>query len=203
MSSREERLAIHAMPFAQSDDYMPNPPAHLYNRRDLSHFEMALAFANECQATSSLDIGSFDGWLSFLLAERGLRVTGLELRPELVDASRRYAKANRVHWNCHQGFAQEIDFLDNQFDVVYCFETLEHMTFTEAKEVVRNMLRWAKKGIMVSIPEQPAEDNAQHLVDGTREVAEMLVPGGVVIRQTYPGTPIPANFFISKRGLEW
>jgi SAM-dependent methyltransferase len=65
------------------------------DRSDLDHYR---AIADEVGATSALDIGCGTGILACLLAEDGLRVTGVDPAAAMLDVARSRAGADAVRW---------------------------------------------------------------------------------------------------------
>lgn len=190
--NRAERTAAHAVQWS----WMPNPKAHLQSVRDAFHFK----WANEAiQGTSVLDVGAYDGWLDFLLIETGYRVEGVELTPELCESARAYARAQKIDYAIHQGFFEDVA-IDRHFDVVLCFETLEHISLALVPVYVAKMEAIATRRILISLPDQRHEDNAQHLWTPTFDLIRSMwghKPAFELTYKPYLGTGIPANFLCS------
>ena len=66
---------------------------------------------------SAVDVGCGEGWLSRALTERGIRMTGIDVVPELVDAARR-AGGGTFHVMSYEAFAA--GELDVTADAVVC-----------------------------------------------------------------------------------
>jgi cyclopropane fatty-acyl-phospholipid synthase-like methyltransferase len=150
-------------------------------------------------AKTVLDVGCFDGWLDFLLINAGFEVDGLELMPELVAAAKRYAERNFVNYNIYEGEFLSVG-IDRKYDAVTCFETLEHVGLDTAKEYIEKMESLATKGILISLPDQKAEDNPQHKWTPTKELIEELFgekKNFSLTTNSYINKEIPMNFFIS------
>lgn len=74
-----------------------------------------------------LDLGSGEGYGSSILASRALSVLGVELDPLAVEHSRR--NYNRSNLTFIEGTVLDLAGLDDHsFDVVVCFEVIEHLT---------------------------------------------------------------------------
>lgn len=65
-----------------------------------------------------LDVGTGSGNAALRAAERGARVTGLDITPELFDAGRRRAAEAGVEIEWVEGDATRLPFADDSFDVV-------------------------------------------------------------------------------------
>lgn len=75
-----------------------------------------------------LDVGCGAGILSEALARRGAEVTGLDLSPELIEAAKTHATQSdlTIDYRCvsSRDLARE---LPGAFDIVVCYEMLEHV----------------------------------------------------------------------------
>lgn len=186
-------LNLHRMPIPEG--YLPDPSRHLYNERDRAHYEWALKKLNGYK--SALDIGCFDGWLDFLLMEKGFKIESVELVPELAQAANNYAKKNSLDYVCHEGLLTELKF-DKKFDCCLCFEVLEHMSLIEVQEYLSLMEDLSNSLVLISLPDQKKEDNLQHQWTPTSEVVCELFGKKKGFESTYiinQGT-VP-NFLIS------
>ena len=88
---------------------------------------------------SILEIGIGNGLLSFLLKQSGLDVTTLDfdasLKPDITAS------------------VTDIPCPDNSFDVVACFEVLEHLPFDQFQKSLEEIKRVTKKYAIVSLPD--------------------------------------------------
>jgi ubiquinone/menaquinone biosynthesis C-methylase UbiE len=91
-----------------------------------------------------LDVGSGRGYLSRVLADRGLRVTGIDLRPP--------TEANATFHFVEGDLGSTLPFADESFDLVVSTHVLEHVKFPSA--LAREMWRVAKKEVWVVVPKQ-------------------------------------------------
>ncbi len=129
--------------------------------------------------TAVLNIGDTSGMLFLALGKTGL---SLNMRPERVD----YIKAQGV--DAVVGNADALQFDDNAFDYVFCFQTLEHVR--GPLQVLIEMGRVARKAVFVSIPfveqthiwekerfirdyRQADEDEIEHIQDDECHVFEL------------------------------
>jgi 2-polyprenyl-3-methyl-5-hydroxy-6-metoxy-1,4-benzoquinol methylase len=163
--NKARQLELHRMDVPIG--YLPNPSRHLNNARDLLHFEWALKKLINCN--SVLDVGCFDGWLDFLLIDRGYKLEGIELVPELARAANNYARSKSLDYRCHEGLFTEIIF-SKKFDCCICFEVLEHLIIEEAQEYISLMEKITSELMLISLPDQKKEDNFQHQWTPTQDL---------------------------------
>lgn len=202
---RAERLKAHDV--ALPKGYLPDPDRHLGNVRDRIHYDRALRWLKSLGAKSALDVGSYDGWLDFLLIRDGFKMSGVEMIGSLANAAMSYAERNFIQYQVftnHILDAAPLMFSEGgeKYDAVLCFETLEHLPLDEAKEAVGKFSSWASKGVIISLPDQKHEDNAQHLWTPTADLIHEMwgrMPGYDVEYVPYPGSHIPGNWFIRYR----
>ncbi len=91
----------------------------------------------------ALDIGARDGYLSLRLADRFDSVVALDLeKPEINDPRILSVK----------GSASELNFPDQDFDVVLCAEVLEHIPPPLLPVVCSEIARVAKKFVVIGVP---------------------------------------------------
>jgi len=194
----DELIKLHKMNFGP--DYLPNPDRHIRIKRDYKHYQYSFTELKTHQCKTVLDIGCFDGWLDFLLVRDGYSVTGIELIQELVDAANRYAERNFFPYRAHQGRFLDMSMeIDHRFDVVMCYETLEHVDFQEVQSFIEKMESLSDRLILISLPDQKHEDNPQHQWTPTDEIIERLFGEKrffMVERYEYKDG-VPSNWFIS------
>jgi SAM-dependent methyltransferase len=113
----------------------------------LKRYEFAQPF---CAGRDVLDAGCGVGYGTAFLAETARHVVGVDRSTEpIANARRRYTGPNAEF---SVGDLLELDALDDAFDVVCCFETIEHLTDQEQFLVeVRRVLRPAGT-LLVSTP---------------------------------------------------
>lgn len=193
--NRSDRLHVHQV----NGTWMPNPEGHLQSIRDGQHFYWTLAQLQDLPGAQILDVGCYDGWLDFLLIRKGFKPHGVELILELAQSACAYAHANQLDYLVMQGFFDEMPAFSTRYDVAICYEVLEHVPLDLVPVYVGKMEGSATKRILISLPDQKHEDNPQHLWTPTEALAREMWgarKGFSITRQDYPGTDIPANFFI-------
>jgi len=84
--------------------------------------ELIVERAGAGPGTEMLDVATGSGNVAIPAAQRGARVTGLDLTPKLLDAARRRAAEAGVEVQWIEGDAEQLPFEDRSFDVVTsCF----------------------------------------------------------------------------------
>ena len=95
-------------------------------------------------SAAALDVGSGRGYLARLLGERGLGVTGIDLRPPRPEnATFRYVEGD---------IGERLPFVDGSFDVVVSTHVLEHVKYPA--RVAGELWRVAKSEVWVVLPKQ-------------------------------------------------
>lgn len=195
--NRVEHIQRHQVRL--TPEYMPNPRAHLQSERDRFHFSWTLRQLALLPGASILDVGCWDGWLGFLLMEEGFRVHGVELIPDLALAARRYAAAIKAKgYHVYQGFFDKLS-INGSYDVVTCYEVLEHLPIELAAEYIEKMDALANRHCFVSLPDQRHEDNDQHQWTPSGDLIDELFwhkKNYALEYRDYPGTGIPGNWMI-------
>lgn len=91
-------------------------------RRHLQAYQFSMNF---CQDKVILDAGCGEGYGSHLLSEIGSKVIGIDISEEAVrHAKRKYIRENLKYQTMN---VTNLDFADNSFDVVVCFQVIEHL----------------------------------------------------------------------------
>lgn len=86
-----------------------------------------------------LEIGIGNGFVSRYLRSRGLNITTMDIDQRL--------EPNKV------GSVLNIPFHEKSFDVVACYEVLEHLPFEKFKEALKEIYRVTSKYAIVSLPD--------------------------------------------------
>ena len=141
----ELRESVRAYMFRRNEDGHPVPDTAYWSRRkDYRYWRTALRFATELapQARTMLDVGGG--------VTAGCRY--LELLPhfertsiETPDSARRSLEGVRVILEQFEGWES-----DQRYDVVLCFQVLEHIRDTEG--FARKLFSVARQAVVISIP---------------------------------------------------
>nr|URG42902.1 PieB2 [Streptomyces conglobatus] len=75
-----------------------------------------------------LDVGCGGGLLAEQFAAVGCRVTGIDPSKESLAAATAHARESGLEIEYRHGVAERLPFADGAFDLVYCCDTLEHVT---------------------------------------------------------------------------
>src|SRR4030042_1253624 len=95
---------------------------------------------------SLLDVGGAEGYKAYLAKELfGIRVENSDLSEE---ACKRVEEI--FHLKSTAADIHNLPFSDNQFDVILCSETLEHVAYLD--KALNEILRVAKKALVITVP---------------------------------------------------
>ena len=77
--------------------------------------------------SAACDIGIGDGYLLMQLKARGLNVTGIDVSSYSINCLQDYFKRKGLNIRLIQGDISDITLEDNKFQVITCFDVLEHI----------------------------------------------------------------------------
>lgn len=92
-----------------------------------------------CQPKRVLEVGIGNGFVSHVLRSMGLNVTTLDLDPAL--------KPDIV------ASVTDLPFPDNTFDIIGCFEVLEHIPYEFVPKALSEMARTTCRHVLISLPD--------------------------------------------------
>ncbi len=107
--------------------------------------------ARYAERKTVLDISCGTGYGTYLLKESGAdRVSGVDIADEAINYARSRYKSEKIEFKT--GDVRKIDFPEDFFDVVVCFETIEHID--ENEKAVKEFYRVLKKDgtLIISSP---------------------------------------------------
>jgi 2-polyprenyl-3-methyl-5-hydroxy-6-metoxy-1,4-benzoquinol methylase len=117
---------------------------------DRFHRSILAKIADLAPATF-LDAGCGEGFVAELLLRQmpGLELTGFDFNPDAVEI----AKAKNPGATFITASIFDLPFDDNRFDVVGCFEVLEHLT--DPRQALKELMRVAGRAVIISVPHEP------------------------------------------------
>lgn len=86
-----------------------------------------------------LEIGTGNGFVSKYLRERGVKIKTLDIDKKL--------NPNVV------GSVLGIPFIDGSFEVIACYEVLEHLPYSEFPKALKEIHRISRKHVVLSLPD--------------------------------------------------
>ena len=147
--------ALPPDPALGTSNYRKHTSSNPLQRWLIGRFHRAIA---ECVAaldpTTFLDAGCGEGFVARALSDRlpDLALTGCDLNPAAARAA-----ADR---NPGAAFAAAsvlaLPFPDASFDVVGCFEVLEHLPDDVPEQALRELARVARRAVVLSVPHEPS-----------------------------------------------
>ena len=139
-------------PALDTSNYVKHTSGNPVQRKLIDRFHgVILAKVVELAPTSFLDAGCGEGFVAQLLLERlpTLKLTGFDFNPDSV-AMAQEKNPTATFQACS---IYDIPFPDRAFDVVGCFEVLEHMV--DPITPLSELARVAGRSIVISVPHEP------------------------------------------------
>jgi len=144
--------AIEAAEDYEASNYRKHTAGNPIQRRLIDRFHRAIGErVAELAPESFLDAGCGEGFVARMLLTRlpAVRLVGFDFNPRAVtlaagaNPSAGFATASVFH----------LPFRDASFDVVGCFEVLEHQP--EPLAALRELARVARRAVVLSVPHEP------------------------------------------------
>ena len=89
------------------------------------------------KAGKILDLGCGKGGNSIFLAEKGFKVTAVDIDKEVIgEIKKNYPKINAVNKSI-----LEFDFPENEYDLILTLNVLHFLNFEDAKKIINRMLK--------------------------------------------------------------
>ena len=125
---------------------------HIFNENTLEHLHRYAFVRSLVKGKIVLDIASGEGYGTRLIAKTAKRVYGVDIDPDVVRDSNLKYKADNLSFN--EGDIKNIPFEENTFDIIVCFETIEHVEYHEL--AIRELKRVLKTNgvLVISTPEK-------------------------------------------------
>jgi ubiquinone/menaquinone biosynthesis C-methylase UbiE len=135
-----------------TSNYRKHTHANPIQRRLIDRFHRnIIAQISALSPGTFLDAGCGEGFVAKLLVEQmpGLELTGFDFNPEAIEV----AKTQNPGLTFITASIFDLPFDDNSFDVVGCFEVLEHQT--DPRPALKELARVARKAVIISVPHEP------------------------------------------------
>lgn len=100
---------------------------HLSNHLNKSRFEFFESYVPHWKNIKVLDIGCGGGLACELLSKREANVSGIDLSLNSIKAAQEHAKKSNLQIDYQCGVAENLPYEASTFDVVVCFDVLEHV----------------------------------------------------------------------------
>ncbi len=138
----------------QSSNYRKHTAANPLQRALIDRFHRTIVRqVDQLAPTSFLDAGCGEGFVAsqLLQAMPGLALTGCDLSEEAL----KVAVANNPQAHFVYGSVVELPFPDRSFDVVGCFEVLEHLPDDLPSRALAELARVSRGAVLLSVPQEP------------------------------------------------
>lgn len=122
------------------------------NETMLEHLHRYAITFNFIKEKKILDIACGEGYGCFLMSKTASHVTGIDINDETINKAKEKYNTNNIEFR--QGDILQIPFADQSFDIITCFETLEHV---EEHDIVLSELKRVLKRsglLFISTPEK-------------------------------------------------
>jgi 2-polyprenyl-3-methyl-5-hydroxy-6-metoxy-1,4-benzoquinol methylase len=116
------------MPTVSPETYAQWRSTKLGRITEKLELDLVLELAGPFEGKHVLDVGTGDGTYAIVAAERGARVVGLDLSPEMLGAARVRAEQVGVELDLREGTAEVLPFADGEFDLVLAVTVLCFVT---------------------------------------------------------------------------
>jgi ubiquinone/menaquinone biosynthesis C-methylase UbiE len=143
-----ERSATEAMKFAleplgrsQIDRYL-NPPADTPY-----HLEYAFHLLGDVRGKTVLDLGCGKGGNIIPLLERGARVIGIDISPDLIAIAQKRLRDANLEASLMAGDAYETGLPDESVDAIFCIGLIHHLDIKLVRDEMWRVLR--KGGVII------------------------------------------------------
>jgi len=135
-----------------TSNYKKHTHANPVQRRLIDRFHRTImAKIAQLAPATFLDAGCGEGFVAEILLRQlpGLKLTGFDFNPESVEL----AKGMNPGATFVEASIFDIPFEPNGFDLVGCFEVLEHQT--DPYSALKELARVSNKHVIISVPHEP------------------------------------------------
>ena len=137
-----------------SSNYRKHTAANPLQRALIERFHRKLVAEIDSLAPRSfLDAGCGEGFVAGRVIEAlpGIELVGCDVSADALDIAARAIPQGRFV----PGSVVELPFADRSFDVVGCFEVLEHLPGDLPRRALGELARVARHGVVLSVPHEP------------------------------------------------
>jgi 2-polyprenyl-3-methyl-5-hydroxy-6-metoxy-1,4-benzoquinol methylase len=136
----------------ETSNYQKHMHSNPVQRRLIDRFHHVLmAKIGELAPATFLDAGCGEGFVTEILIRQfpGMTVTGFDFNAPSVEL----ARAKNPTATFHTASIYELPFKSGEFDVVGCFEVLEHLH--DPRLALRELARVSRRAVVMSVPHEP------------------------------------------------
>ena len=173
-------------------DYFENgPQTKKSNYRDYSWDRLGSYFQRTARhivdlfkPERTLDVGCAKGFLVKALDELGVDAYGID--PSVYAVSNAHPD---VGDKINLDSAQTIPYPDNTFDVVTCFDVMEHIPMRETSRVLKELLRVSKEWVIIRVVTHEVEgdlDSSHETIRGREWWTERIEKAGGKVESNEP-----------------
>lgn len=117
--------------------------------RDTSHADALVSvLLQRIDARTALDVGCARGFVVEALRDVGIEASGCDFSEYAINTASRGARGH-LRWG---DLSKELPWAPKDFELVTCFETLEHLPPALAPQAVRELARLSSRYVLASIP---------------------------------------------------
>ena len=143
-------------------------------RSEIEHRHRYNLLGEVVKGKKVLDAACGSGYGTHIIAQNALSATGIDISEEAVE----FCKENYKRENlCYKRMSvADMQFADNEFDVVISFETIEHLPFELQKSFLKEITRVLKEdGVLImSSPDRNMRRMIYHGIDNPYHIHEFV-----------------------------
>ncbi len=156
----------------------------IYTPPDLNYVKEIVPELKGYSVHKVLDLACGSGWLSFMLAENGFSVTGVDVSPSAIKLAKRvhaeiFDNSLDVNFICHDILDMQLDTAD--YDCVLINACLEHFNLNRVELLIDNLKKHLKPdGLIYGVFDLVAVSDKGEFVnfdDGTRQYLDPMREG--------------------------
>jgi len=186
-NKKSKNVDIESLSKIYDRDYLENGIAtkksnyvdYSWNRLGSYFQKTAKHIVNKFSPSSVLDVGCAKGFLVKALVELGVDAYGVDPSEYAFNEVPADIKGRTVI-----GAAQQLHDEDNSFDLVTCFDVLEHIPEKDVPQVLSEMLRVSKQWLIIRVAtkELPNDVDANHATIREKDwwIEKIKEAGGIV-----------------------